>query len=59
MDKDVLLIGNNKSFMYNAIANGLENEGFVTNRCVMTEADIVRAGVVHSFWILYLDETNV
>ena len=59
MDKEVVLIGNGKSFMYNAIANGLENEGFTTHRTPMKENDITRAGILHPFWILYLDEETV
>lgn len=59
MDKEVMLIGNIKSFMYNAIANGLEHEGFRTVRVPMVEDEIRREGVLQPFWILYLDEENV
>lgn len=59
MDKEVILIGNNKSFMYNAIANGLEHEGFKTSRVALTEEDIRRTGGLQPFWILYLDEESV
>ena len=44
MNKDVLLIGNTKSFMYNAIANGLEHEGYDTMRVGMSEEEIRKAG---------------
>ena len=59
MDKDVLLIGNTRSFMYNAVANGLKHDGFKTQTVPMIEDEIRRTGVQQPFWILYLDEENV
>ncbi|MBO6108424.1 MAG: hypothetical protein J6P16_03355, partial [Eubacterium sp.] len=59
MDKEVMLIGNTKSFMFNAIANGLEHDGFKTTRVPLSEDDIRREGVLQPFWILYLDEETV
>ena len=55
MDKDVLLIGNTRSFMYNAVANGLKHDGFKTVTVPMIEDEIRRTGVLQPFWILYLD----
>ena len=55
MDKRVLLIGDQKSFMVTAIANGLERESFEVVRVGNTVKDISGLSEHPRMWVCYLD----
>lgn len=55
MDKRVLLIGDQKSFMVTAISNGLEREEFEVVRIGNTVKEISRVEEAPRMWVFYLD----
>ena len=55
MDKNILLIGDQKSFMVTAIANGLEREDFTPIRVAPTVKAISEIEDKPRIWVLYLD----
>ena len=64
MDKRVLLIGNQKSFMVNAIVRGLEKEGYAVDCAAPMEHIIKAIPDKPSIYLLYLgdmsmDDSNV
>ncbi len=64
MDKRVLLIGNQKSFMVNAIVRGLEKEGYAVDCAAPMEPIIKAIPDKPSIYLLYLgdmtmDDSNV
>lgn len=56
MNKDILLIGDNHSFMVNAIVNGLKREGYEVNIAVPDVEQLSKIKNRPKFWILYLNE---
>lgn len=54
-DKRVLLIGDKKSFMVTAIANGLKSEGFNVIQTVPDINEINHIEDAPSIWVMYLD----
>ena len=59
MDKRVLLIGNQKSFMVTAIAKGLEKEDYEVE-CVAPRADLIKAKENRpSIYLLYLGDMTM
>lgn len=59
MDKRVLLIGNQKSFMVNAIARGLEKEGYVVEPAAPFESIIKAIPDRPSIYLLYLGDMSM
>lgn len=55
MNKEVLLIGDTKSFMVTAIQNGLKREGFVVDRIANSLSSISGVEKAPRMWVLYLD----
>ncbi len=55
MDKRILLIGDQKSFMVTAIANGLEREDFEVIRAGNTLKELSRVEEAPKLWVFYLD----
>lgn len=55
MDKRVLLIGDQKSFMVTAISNGLEREEFEVVRIGNTVKEISKVEDAPRMWVFYLD----
>ncbi len=58
MDKRVLLIGAQKSFMVSAIAKGLENAGYEVVKCEFSKADIMGVENKPELYVLYLGEID-
>ncbi|WP_408070520.1 response regulator [Butyrivibrio sp. JL13D10] len=58
MDKRVLLIGSQKSFMVSAIAKGLENAGYTVIKCEFTKEDIIAVEDKPEMYVLYLDDID-
>ncbi|MCR4902570.1 MAG: response regulator [Butyrivibrio sp.] len=56
MEKQVLLIGNVKSFMVSAIAKGLEKEGYEVTCCEPSKKAILELEYKPSIYILYLGD---
>ncbi len=59
MDKRVLLIGTPKSFMVNAIARGLEKEGYEVVQCEFTKEAIEAVEDKPGIYVLYLGEIDI
>ena len=55
MDRKVLLIGEEKSFMFNAIVNGLKREDFKVEACAPTVKALGELTDPPVVWILYVD----
>ncbi len=55
MDRKVLLIGEEKSFMFNAIVNGLKREDFTVDTCAPKVSDLGELEAPPAVWILYVD----
>ena len=55
MDRRVLLIGEEKSFMFNAIANGLKRENFKVDVAAPKISSITEIEEPPIVWILYVD----
>ncbi len=55
MEKKVLLIGDQKSFMVTAISNGLQREGYEVERVENTVAQISHVEDPPRLWVFYLD----
>ncbi len=58
MDKRVLLIGSQKSFMVNAIAKGLQNDGYEVVRCGFIKDDIMALENKPELFVLYLGDID-
>ena len=56
MDKRVLLIGTEKSFMVNAITNGLKKEGYEVVFSAPGVNEVSRTEDKPKIWVLYIDE---
>lgn len=54
--KSVLLIGDTKSFMVNAVAKGLKGEGFFVQQTLPDMNDINHLEEIPSIWVMYLDD---
>ncbi len=59
MDKRVLLIGNHKSFMVNAIAKGLEKEGYEVVNCGLSESEVKSIENRPEIYLLYLGDIKL
>ena len=59
MDKRVLLIGNQKSFMVNAIAKGLEKEGYEVVPAGLLSLEIKNIENKPGIYILYLGDITL
>lgn len=55
MDRKVLLIGEEKSFMFNAISNGLKRENFTVEVSAPTVSSLSSLDEPPIVWILYVD----
>ncbi len=55
MDRNVLLIGDMKSFMVTAIATGLERDDYKVTRIAPNTTEIARLEKAPRIWVLYLD----
>ncbi|MBE5843831.1 MAG: response regulator [Butyrivibrio sp.] len=58
MERKVLLIGTPKSFMVNAIARGLEKEGYEVVQCEFTREAIEEVEDKPNLYVLYLGEID-
>lgn len=58
MEKRVLLIGSQRSFMVSAIARGLENAGYEVVKCEFTSKDIMEVEDKPELYVVYLGDID-